>query len=141
MTTGRAASRLLATWIRLPLRLMRARGGVAAVEFALIAPILFLVLFGIVEFGRLMWTQAALHFAVEEAARCASIDTSTCGSSSSIASYAASKVTALHIPASQFTSTTPSCGNLVSVSYPYQFVLSTLFPYAITLSANSCYPK
>lgn len=141
MTAGNAASRLLAAPIRLLLRLLRARGGTAAVEFALIAPALFLLLFGIIEFGRLMWTQSALHFAVEEAARCASINTTICGSSSSIASYAASKVASLNIPASQFTPTTPSCGNLVSVSYRYPFILTTLFPYTITLSANSCYPK
>ena len=66
-----------------------AQEGTTAIEFALVAPSLFLVLFGAIEFGRLMWTQSALHFAVEEAARCASVTPGLCGTASQIASYAA----------------------------------------------------
>lgn len=43
--------------------------GSAAVEFALILPILLLVLFGIVDFGRLYFTQITLTDAAREGAR------------------------------------------------------------------------
>src|SRR5207245_8984592 len=43
----------------------------AIVEFSLIAPILIVLLFGIVDFGRLIYTYATLNQAVNEGARMA----------------------------------------------------------------------
>lgn len=43
--------------------------GVAAVEFALVLPVFLLFMFGLVEFGRLSWTQVSLRLAVEQTAR------------------------------------------------------------------------
>jgi Flp pilus assembly protein TadG len=120
--------------------LRQARDGTTAIEFALLAPALFLILFGAIEFGRLLWTQAALHFAVEEAARCASITPSVCGTASQVTAYAANTVTPLTIPSSTFTSTTPSCGHQVSASFSYQFVVTGLFPFTPTLTAQACFP-
>lgn len=116
------------------------RGGVA-VEFALIAPMLLLLLFGIVEFGRLVWTQAALHSAVEAAARCAAIDAIDCGSASAVQAYAVRQAAGLNLASSVFSLATPACGAEVTASYPFQFVVGQIFPYAITLTAQSCFPK
>jgi Flp pilus assembly protein TadG len=44
-------------------------GGAAAVEFALVLPILLLLLFGIIDFGRLYFTQITLTDAAREGAR------------------------------------------------------------------------
>jgi Flp pilus assembly protein TadG len=117
------------------------RGGGSAVEFSLIAPAFLLLLFGVAEFGRLLWTQSALHFAVEEAARCATVDTNNCGSTSAVQSYAVARAAGLGLQNSVFSLSSPSCGNQVSASYPFAFVMSTLFPYSITLTAQSCFPK
>ena len=117
------------------------RQGATAVEFSLILPALLLLLFGIVEFGRLLWTQSALHFAVEEAARCATVDAANCGSASAVQSFAVSRAAGLGLQNSVFALTTPACGNQVSASYPFPFVMATLFPYSITLTAQSCFPK
>jgi Flp pilus assembly protein TadG len=114
--------------------------GATAIEFALIAPALFLTLFGAIEFGRLMWTQSALHYAVQQAARCASVNTVTCGTASQIASYAAGTVSALNIASSAFTATSQSCGHQVLASLDYQFVATGLFPYTPTLTAKACFP-
>jgi Flp pilus assembly protein TadG len=53
--------------------------GVAAVEFALILPVLALILFGVLEFGR-VWSQYQLfQGAAREGARCAAVaSTSDC---------------------------------------------------------------
>jgi Flp pilus assembly protein TadG len=109
------------------------------VEFALVAPTLFMTLFAGIEFGRLMWTQSALHFAVESAARCASVTPGACGTSSQITSYAASQVSALGIGASAFTASTASCGHSVSASYSFQFFATGYFPYTPTLTAQACF--
>jgi Flp pilus assembly protein TadG len=49
-------------------RLLGERGA-AAVEFALVAPVLLMLLFGIIEFGKTMNTQATLSSAAREGAR------------------------------------------------------------------------
>lgn len=56
-------------------RLARDRRGIAAVEFALLAPVFLGLLLGAVETGRLLWTRSVLQFAAEEAARYALVRT------------------------------------------------------------------
>lgn len=51
----------------------RSQEGAAAVEFALIASILFMVLFGIIEFGRLFSELEVLNSAAREGARVAAV--------------------------------------------------------------------
>jgi Flp pilus assembly protein TadG len=118
----------------------RAREGNTAVEFALVAPALFLVIFGTLEFGRLLWTQSSLHYAVEQAARCASVTPSVCGTASQIQSYAANTISFLNISSSTFTSTSTSCGHKISASFNYQFIATGLFPFTPTLTAQACSP-
>lgn len=55
-------------------RLRRQRRGAAAVEFALVAPVLFLLVFGMIEFGRLVMVQQILTNASREGARLAVLD-------------------------------------------------------------------
>ena len=55
-------------------RLTRCRRGAAAVEFALVAPIFFTMLYGLFEAGRFYWYKNSLDYAVAEAARQAGID-------------------------------------------------------------------
>jgi len=51
--------------------------GVAAVELALVLPVLFLILFGVLEFGR-VWSQYQLYQgAAREGARCAAVASSS----------------------------------------------------------------
>jgi Flp pilus assembly protein TadG len=114
--------------------------GATAVEFALTAPIFIALLFGIIECGLALWTQFGLQYGTEAAARCASIDTTTCSSASAIASYAAGNALGLTVPASTFTATTPSCGNLVQASYVYTFLTSYFGKPRVTLTAQSCFP-
>lgn len=52
---------------------IRSNGGNAVVEFALVLPILLLVLFGITEFGRMIMTTDILNTASREGARLAAI--------------------------------------------------------------------
>ncbi len=50
-------------------RAFRSRSGQSLVEFALVAPLFFLLVFGITDFGRLFFTQETLQFALREAGR------------------------------------------------------------------------
>lgn len=111
--------------------------GNAAVEFAFILPALLMLILGVFQGGILLWTQSALYYSVQTAARCASNNTSTCGTSSQIKSYAAA-ASGSNFTASVFTVSTPSCGNQVTASYPANVVFP--FTSAITLTAQSCFP-
>jgi Flp pilus assembly protein TadG len=124
------------------------RGASDSVEFALVGPLLIAFIFGIYEFGQAVWTQGILDFAVEQAARCASVNTTTCGTANAIASYAAGLTTPLNLPSNVFTATTPSCGNQVAASYTFSFVNigvlpiidTRLFPTSVVLTSTACFP-
>ena len=128
-------------------RLWADERGANAVEFAIVAPLLIAMLFGIFEFGQAVWTQGILDYAVEQAARCASINTTTCGSSAAIATYASQQTSPLNLAASVFSATTPTCGNQVTASYTFSFVGTmpligdtALYPTSVVLTSSSCYP-
>lgn len=52
---------------------LKAQRGGSTAEFALLLPVLLLFVFGIIQFGMLMFTATQVHWATEEAARCASV--------------------------------------------------------------------
>jgi Flp pilus assembly protein TadG len=123
-----------------PRSTFRDESGASAVEFALTAPVFFLFVFGIVEFGLLLWTQVGMQRGAELAARCATVNSTLCGTSSAIQSYAAQQAFGLNLPDTTFTATTPACGNQVSGSYSFQFP-SFLHLSAVSLTAQACFPK
>jgi Flp pilus assembly protein TadG len=54
-------------------RMCRNRRGNAVIEFALVLPLLLLIVFGITEFGRAIMTTNILHTAAREGARLAAV--------------------------------------------------------------------
>ena len=54
-----------------------ARRGIAAVEFALVLPVFFLMVFGMIEYGRMVMVQQSLTNSSREGARLAVVDGST----------------------------------------------------------------
>ncbi len=99
------------------------RFGTAAVEFALVAPIFFLFLMGIIEFGRVMMVQNVLITAAREGARAAIISGATAAAVKQKATTYAnaagvSNTTATVVPAILSTATTATPIKVtVSVSF------------------------
>jgi Flp pilus assembly pilin Flp len=126
-------------------RLVRDRDGATALEFALVAPLILAFTFGIIELGHLFWTIGALNMAVEDAARCVSVSnvpsppSTLCDTQTHMQTYAVSRVWGMTVPGSTFTLTTPSCGYLVSASYPYTPIVGYI-PMSLTITASACYP-
>ena len=116
------------------------RAGSVAVEMAVVLPLVLLVVVGLMEVGRLLWTQATLDYAVEAAARCAVVNSVTCGSTAQTQAYAVDRAVGLSLSPSTFTVTTTSCGLHVSASMPVELIAPGLLPYEITLTAAACYP-
>ena len=66
---------MMASRSRSPASVQRQRRGATVVEFALVAPVMFLFIFGIFEFGRMMMVQQAVTNAAREGCRKASLVT------------------------------------------------------------------
>ena len=122
-------------------RLWRDERGATALEFAILAPVFFLLIFGIIAFGLLFWTQVGLQHGAEMAARCASINTTLCPNSnpSAITGYATNQALGLSLPASTYSYSTQACGNQVSATYTFVF-LEILNFSPLTLTAQACFP-
>jgi Flp pilus assembly pilin Flp len=62
--------------------------GATAVEFGLVLPGLAILIVGTLYAGLVMYSIAGLHTAVEEGARCYSVNSGSCGSASAAQTYA-----------------------------------------------------
>jgi Flp pilus assembly protein TadG len=123
-------------------RFLRDTCGTAAIEFAILSTVFFALIFGILEGGYILYLDVGIQHATEMAARCASVNTTTCSDATSIKNYAVTQAYGVSPPASAFTYSSTACGNQVSASYSYSF----LGPYfwgssAVTLTGSSCFPK
>ncbi len=122
--------------------------GTAAIESAVVLPVLLLFTFGIMDASRLLWTNITLSRATEAAARCGAVNATACPAAS-IPAYAASQAWGANIPAADFVATTSSCGVQVVGTYPFRFFVpwfpqfSSKAPFgsiSLTLTATACYP-
>ena len=126
--------RIAAAW-----RCLRDCRGNAAIEVAFTLPAVLLLIFGIVEFGRALWLQSALDYSVVEAARCASINPTLCGTADQIKAFASSQAGS-GFDASVFSTVNTDCGHQVSGSYPMALTIP-FAPISVTLSAQACFPS
>jgi Flp pilus assembly protein TadG len=123
------------------------RGG-AAVELAIILPAMLMFILGLMDCGRLLWTYTTLAHSVEAASRCAVVNSTTCGTTAAIQSYAASQAWGLGLTSSAFTVTAPTCGKEVLGTLTFTFVIPWFYGAApfgagnsMALSAMACYPS
>lgn len=105
--------------------------GAAAVEFALVAPLLILLLFGIITFGYAFFEQQAYASAAREGARLAATGLTDCTAWRRQVAAAASPFSAAQArvrtdPAPGSPSRAPRPGDTVSVTVPYRLDLFLL---------------
>lgn len=116
------------------------RAGAASVEFALVGVLFFALLIVVIEMGRVLWTLNALHYGAQQAARCAAVNSTLCGTNALLQTYATG-IGGSNLPGTAFTlNTGAACGMKVTASYP----MTLYIPYvkmSPTLSATACFPK
>jgi hypothetical protein len=122
-------------------RFCRDKRGTSAIEFSVTAPAFFLVLFGIIEGGLLLWTQLGLQHGTERAARCYSVNKILCNSESAAQTYAAQQSFGLNPQPSIFKISAEDCGTRVSAAYDYQFLTAYFGLPTLELKAQACFPK
>jgi len=118
-------------------RITTCDGGATAVEFALVLPILAMLLVGITSACLLVFSAASLNYAVEQAARCYSVDTSECSSTTTTQAYAQNHYAGISSP--KFTAATPACGHQVSATVTIAFNVAVA-SWNVPLSATACFP-
>lgn len=103
----------------------RAREGAAAVEFALVAPSLFLILLGLFEFGIYAWNRHSLEYATEETARV--VMTKMAVTDTQVAAEIKARVSGIPADELEATVTQETVGTTtfvtMSVAYTYKFFL------------------
>lgn len=112
--------------------------GNTAVEFTLVLIPLILLTIGTINLSLMMYTASALHYAVQDAARCSSVKTLICADPASTAAYAATRYRSVGGTAT-FTRTTAACGNRVQGVSNYRFITG-LSVIIVPISASACYP-
>ena len=111
-----------------------------AAEFALILPVLIFMSVGSIGFMMMMSSVSALHFAVEDAARCAAVNKTLCTGAASTQTYAASRYKGPAITGLTFTSTNVACGQKLVGSGTMVFSTG-LGSVSTAISATACYPN
>ena len=115
--------------------------GGTAIEFAFAAPVLFMFLFGIIEFGRALFTQGVMQYALYEASRYAAVHYSD--PTSTIKDVATGKFILID-PSniSSFTVTAVDNGDdtklvTLEIDYVFRFIVPLVSTEAITLTAKA----
>ena len=112
--------------------------GAAAVEFALLAPVLLLMVMGIAEFGRAYHVQAAISQAAREGVRVMALNNDPAGAIAATQA-AAPTLTLTNISVTPTTcissGTTPAATATVTVTYSLAFI-SQLFGTGVTLEGT-----
>ncbi len=138
-------------------RFGRARGGATAVEFAIVVMPFILLTFGVLEFGRLVWTRQALEEAAVAGARCMGVLSSSCASggaysATSTSSYIITRAQGwgVTLPTADVTlSNASSCAGVtgfsqVSIAYTFTSPVASLLSMSSTgvpLAINACFPN
>lgn len=121
-------------------RLARCSRGATALEFALIAPPLLMLLIGTMDVGRLLWTRAALHDAVARAARCVAVTPEICGNPHEIGAFVRYSATISALGDVEFSLQHGFCGIQVRARLGYHALVPFFGLLAPELEATACVP-
>lgn len=113
------------------------RSGTAAAEFALVLPIMVLLILGTIGVSTMMYANAGLNFAAQDAARCMAIKTTVCPGVS-VQTYGASKYVGPTLASLTFTGSAPACGRRVVATGTYT-LKTGLATISVPMSATACY--
>lgn len=129
-------------------RIITNDAGATVIEFALLAPVFILFLFGTIEASRMMWMQQTLEEVAYATARCASVSAS-CSDTAARQAFAVARSGAYGIGITTADVTAQgnvTCrgfptSNRVVITHGFNSVLEAMVgSFPDTLTAESCYP-
>jgi Flp pilus assembly protein TadG len=122
--------------------------GATAVEFGFSSAALILLVFGIIEMGRMLWTQQVIQAVASETARCLAISSPSCPDAGTFAVTSAQNRGITTLQAGNVTvSANDACGSSVGsfTKVTISFAFATVVPAYVPvpsggLSATGCFP-
>jgi Flp pilus assembly protein TadG len=126
-------------------RLVSCVNGTTAVEFAMVLPPVLIFLIGTMSASVAVFSTASLHYAVEGAARCYSVNASTCPSTTTTQSYAQKIYFGPSSPTFTASLSSTTCGNATNPGHQVNATLNVVLgtgmaQWNIPLSATACFP-
>ncbi len=123
----------------------KSEGGTAALEFALILPLFLILIFGVVEFGLILYYKGLITHSSREGARWGALYTAPRRTNAEVQTYVGNFLNSVNLTGA--TITVSGAGGAqgtplsVKVDYPYQYVILSqligLFAGPLTLSAET----
>src|SRR5882672_12565586 len=99
---------------------MHENRGSILVEFAILFPVMLLLIVGGIDVGMVMLNSIQLEYATEAAAKCFATKNINCSTAAMTYAYAVERMTlAIDILPSNFTVSTMACGGSVTANYIY----------------------
>lgn len=128
-------------------RLTDCTKGATVLEFALVAPVFLMLLFGIIDGSRLFWTKKTLDEVAFSTARCISVS-STCDTTAKQKAYAVQRARSYGIRVTtadvaigtKVTCRSQSNSNRVTITTGFASGLRGLLPMPKTLNTVGCFP-
>ena len=124
-------------------RLLADQSGATAVEFVLVLAATVILMIGTINVSFMIYSYTTLHYAVEEAARCATAKTLVCKDKATTESYAGTAYKGLGDASFAYSQTLdtnglPLCNQVVGTA---NFNFTTgITSMTVPLSATACYP-
>ncbi|MGQ0663793.1 MAG: TadE/TadG family type IV pilus assembly protein [Pseudomonadota bacterium] len=117
--------------------------GAAAAEFALVSPLLILLIVGLIEFGRLFWLQNTMQFVAEEGGRFAAVRTTA--TMQQVTDFARSRIFGFDPATVTITATTEMNGAIqfvtVTTTYDFRFIVTLIPGGPMVLTGRSRLPR
>jgi Flp pilus assembly protein TadG len=123
--------------LRQKIAFVASQSGTTAVEFALVAPILFALIIGGLSTGLVVYSGAGLRDSVEQAARCYSVNANLCSSAATTQTYAQNAYYGMNKPT--FTASIQPCGYQVTAAVTVNLTV-VIVDFGVPLSAQACFP-
>lgn len=122
-------------------RLLRCERGVSTVELAIVITAFLGLIFGIFNVGMMLWTASSLRYAAESAARCAAVNSTSCGSATAVKAYAMARYTGRPLGRTNpFSYSATGCGHTVTANYTYSLSIPLYGSRSVPLSVSACFP-
>ena len=113
--------------------------GTAAVEFAMVAPAFIMLAVGTFYLCMCLFLTGSLHYAVEQAARCASVQAAACTGSNTAVSYAQSNYFGPGGTPNFTYNGAAACGHQVNATRNYVWSIG-IRQFTLPVSATACLP-
>jgi Flp pilus assembly protein TadG len=123
------------------MNLFKNNRGAAVVEFALVALPVIVFIFGIMQTAWIVWAENLLHIAVDTAARCTAVNSSTppCNGSTLPQMKATAATVFAPLSGAKFENN-GQCTADQGAGLTGEYDVSMLFVVNLALTADSCYP-